>query len=76
MTTLGEQRVRTGFNPSGDTDVNQIKRMTADCIDWCEERKQRHAKNALGLSEINRLLVLAQEHFEVAAMFAVKARTG
>ena len=76
MTTLGEQRVRVSFNPSGNTEVNDIKRRAADCIDWCEDHKQRDATKSLNVSEVNRMLALAQTAFEEAAMWAVKSVTG
>jgi len=67
--TLGEQRVRVSFNPSGNASVDEIKRRAAVCIDWCESTK-------FGKSdEVVRLLSLAQTHFEDAAMWAVKAAT-
>jgi hypothetical protein len=63
--TLGEQRVRTQFNPSVDSIVDQIKQKTAELINICEELK---AKNP-------RLASVAQTEFESAAMWAVKAAT-
>lgn len=63
--TLGEQRVRIGFNPGGDETVNAIKAKTAELIDLCEGLKARDA----------RLAALAQTHYEDAAMWAVKAAT-
>lgn len=72
--TLGEERVRISFNPAANADVEDIKRRAADCIDWCEGRKQRDP-GTVGNPEVNRLLSLAQTHFEDAAMWAVKAAT-
>lgn len=67
--TIGEDRVRTKFNPSADTLVDQIKQKTAELIDLCGT-----AKKAKG-SEETRLWALAQTHYEDAAMWAVKAAT-
>jgi hypothetical protein len=63
--SIGAQRVREDFNPSGDTVVNKIKRYTADLIDLCEDLKQLDP----------RLAALAQTSYEEAAMWAVKAAT-
>ena len=65
--TLGELRVRLGFNPGGNETVNHIKRLSADLIDLCEELKAD--------GETGRLVALAQTHYEDAAMWAVKAAT-
>lgn len=63
--SLGEDRVRTKFNPSSDNDVDLIKQKTAYLIDMCEVLK----------SKDSRLASLAQTAFEEAAMWAVKAAT-
>jgi hypothetical protein len=63
--SLGAQRVRETFNPSGDDMVTKLKRYTADLIDLCEELKQLEP----------RLAALAQTAYEEAAMWAVKAAT-
>jgi len=63
--TIGEDRVRTKFNPSSDTLVDQIKQKSAELIDLCEEIKLKDP----------RLVALAQTHYEDAAMWAVKAAT-
>jgi hypothetical protein len=65
MTTLGETRVRTTFNPSASTDVEVIKQKSAALIDLCEGLKSKDP----------RLAALAQTAFEEAAMWAVKAAT-
>ncbi len=69
--TIGEDRVRTKFNPSDNSLVSQIKQKSAELIDLCEEHKR-----AVGSAEILRLWSLAQTHYEDAAMWAVKAATG
>lgn len=63
--TLGEQRVRTEFNPSNDTVVDQIKQQSAALINLCETLKDKDP----------RLCATAQTGFEVAAMWAVKLAT-
>lgn len=63
--SVGEDRVRTKFNPSNNTLVDQIKQKSAELIDLCETLKAKDA----------RLASLAQTHYEDAAMWAVKAAT-
>lgn len=63
--TLGQDRVRLGFNPGGNTAVTDIKQRAADCIDWLEAFKQLDP----------RLCAIAQTCFEEAAMWAVKLVT-
>ena len=65
MPTIGEQRVRTTFNPSADGAVDQIKQKAAELIDLCEALKAKDG----------RLAALAQTSFEEGAMWAVKAAT-
>jgi hypothetical protein len=63
--SIGEFRVRVGFNPSSGDLVNQIKQKTAELIDLCEELRAKDG----------RLASLAQTTYEEAAMWAVKAAT-
>lgn len=63
--TVGEQRVRTKFNPSNGSVVDIIKQKTAELIDLCEQLKPLDG----------RLASLAQTSYEEAAMWAVKAST-
>jgi hypothetical protein len=63
--TIGEQRVRTAFNPSANSTVDQIKQRSAQLIDMCETLKAKDP----------RLVALAQNAYEEAAMWAVKAAT-
>jgi hypothetical protein len=65
MATIGEQRVRTTFNPSAQSDVDTIKQKAAELIDLCEGLKAKDG----------RLAALAQTAFEEGAMWAVKAAT-
>lgn len=63
--SVGEDRVRTKFNPSAKGLVDQIKQKSAELIDLCETLK----------SKDGRLASLAQTAYEEAAMWAVKAAT-
>lgn len=63
--SLGEQRVRTNFNVTGDDTVTRIKHETAHLIDLCEVLKEKDP----------RLASLAQTAYEEAVMWAVKAAT-
>lgn len=63
--TIGEQRVRTQFNPSQDSVVDQIKQKTAELINLMETLKEKDG----------RLASLAQTSYEEAAMWAVKVAT-
>lgn len=63
--TIGEQRVRTEFNPSNESVVDQIKQKSAELINLCEGLKEKDG----------RLASLAQTTYEEAAMWAVKAAT-
>jgi hypothetical protein len=72
--TIGEDRVRTTFNPSRDGMVDQLKQKSAELIDMVETIKLA-AQKAGSESETIRLCALAQTHYEDAAMWAVKAAT-
>lgn len=63
--TVGESRVRTNFNPSNDSVVDQIKQKTADLINLCESLKDKDPRAAS----------LAQTEYESAGHWAVKAAT-
>lgn len=63
--TVGEARVRTSFNPSADSVVDQIKQKTAELINLCEGLKMKDPRTAS----------IAQTEFETACMYAVKAAT-
>lgn len=65
--TKGQFRVGISFNPSNNPQVNSIKQMAADLIDYIETIK--------GDGEVVRLKALAQTEIESAAMWAVKAAT-
>ena len=63
--TIGETRVRTDFNVSGLTMVDDLKFKSAELINICEALKEKDP----------RLASLAQTSYEEAAMWAVKAAT-
>jgi len=44
--TIGEERVRTEFNPSQSDTVSQIKQKTAELINLCEELKAKDGRLA------------------------------
>ena len=69
--SLGEDRVRAGFNPSSDNLVDKIKVDTARLIDLCHESSR---DTGVG-DEERRLWALAMTSYEEAAMWAVKAAT-
>jgi len=71
VSTLGENRVRVEFNPSGEGVVYDIKRHSAEMIDFVEKVKAGYPGNG----EVARLCALAQTAYEEAAMWAVKAAT-
>jgi len=66
--TLGEYRVGITFNPSGNENVEKIKRAAADLIDLVETLPRIDG-------EASRLIALSQTHIEDAAMWGVKAAT-
>lgn len=65
--SIGEDRVRTQFNPSANTMVDQIKQKSAALIDLCDQVKANGGDA--------RCVALAQTAYEEAAMWAVKAAT-
>lgn len=67
--TIGEDRVRTKFNPSANSMVDKIKQQSAALIDICDNGKVG------AQAEAARLWALAQTAYEEAAMWAVKAAT-
>lgn len=69
--SLGQDRVRTKFNPSEKALVTEIKAKAAELIDLCEKGRINGSVDG----EHQRLWSLAQTHFEDAAMWAVKAAT-
>ena len=68
--TLGEVRVRTDFNVSGSTTVDEIKQKSAELINLVD-----NLLSPPNPSEAGRLKSLAMTAYEEAAMWAVKAAT-
>jgi len=68
--TLGEARVRTDFNVSGSSVVDEIKQKSAELINLVNSLPVE-----TGPSEKSRLIALASTTYEEAAMWAVKAAT-
>ena len=73
--TLGEQRVRTTFNPSSEDIVQKIKDKTASLINIVAEVKYEDEKGTQKAGERARLVALALTAYEEAAMWGVKAAT-
>lgn len=69
--SLGQDRVRIKFNPNDNSTVAQIKQKSAELIDLCEQLRSQGS----AAGEHQRLWLLAQTHYEDAAMWAVKAAT-
>lgn len=63
--TLGEQRIRTWVELGQNSAVDELKQLSAKLIDLCEELKEKDP----------RLCAMAQSHYELAAMLAVKLAT-
>lgn len=74
--TLGEQRVRTSFNPSQEGIVDQIKQKSAELINLVNSTRLCSSEGFdPRMNEQARLIALAQTSYEEAAMWAVKAAT-
>jgi hypothetical protein len=71
--SLGETRVRTTFNPSNNTTVDQIKQKSADLINQVNEFPSPDV--AEKINEFKRLTALSITAYELAAMWGVKALT-
>lgn len=67
--TLGERRVRIGFNPSGSDAVARIKRAAADLIDAIAAVEDNDDP------EVRRARSLGITAAETAAMWGAKAET-
>ena len=82
--TLGEKRIRTSFNVSGNDAVTKFKNKTAELIDDLQAIKNDEVSKTYELSEEAliqisgeklRLIALAQTAYEESCMWAVKALT-
>ena len=75
--SYGEKAVGLTFNPSGDENVDKIKKLYAEIIDLCNDKRQvkeLSEERAIG-SERNRLFSIAITEAQAAQMWAVKAIT-
>lgn len=69
--TYGEKAVGLTFNPSGDPEVEKVKRLFAEIIDLCFESRDRAPRQG----EAGRLFSIAITEAQTAQMWAVKAIT-
>lgn len=73
-TTLGEARVRTSFNVSEKSTVNEVKVLAAQLIDAINSIPEPD-DNAAEKGEFFRVKALAMTAIEEGAMWGVKAAT-
>ena len=69
--TLGEKRVRVDFNVTESSLIQEIKQKTAELINLMAFSEKTESTSP----ELARLMKLAQDHYEEAAMWAVKSVT-
>jgi hypothetical protein len=69
--TFGQKAVGVTFNPSGNPDVDELKRRFALIIDQCHLRRQ----SLMAGSDAHRLWSIAITEAQGAQMWAVKAAT-
>ena len=67
--TFGEKAVGLTFNPSGDKDVEAVKKLYATVIDFCNDARNKTS------GERARLYSVAITEAQSAQMWAVKAIT-
>ena len=70
--TFGEKAVGLTFNPSGDADVQKVKELFAEVIDFCNDRKAEYDGKP---NEKNRMFQIAITEAQTAQMWAVKGVT-
>jgi hypothetical protein len=79
IVSYGEKAVGLSFNPSGDKDVERIKKLFAEIIDFCNEARthvsDRDGGTRLANNDRNRLFSIAITEAQGAQMWAVKAIT-
>lgn len=73
--SLGERRVRIDFNIGDDSEVNHIKKVLAEMINYLEDQRSADEKNPQYAGEKQRLISMAQTEIEQACSTAVKAVT-
>lgn len=74
--TLGQKIIRTSFNPSTDSKVDEVKQLFADLYDRVHSIQFEENSNTPLDKEICILVSEAKRNIETAAMYAVKAMTG
>lgn len=72
--TLGQKIIRTSFNPSMDSKVDEIKQLCADLYDKIHSIKFVEGENLFD-PEVCRCVDRAKDFVEEAAIFATKALT-
>lgn len=76
MQTRGEYLVGIDFNPSGNTDVDEIKALAAQLIDKIEAAADNKIDATTDdVAQVQRLKALAITSAEEAAMWGVKMAT-
>ena len=73
--TTGEFRVRTDFNVSGDSYVDQLKLKSAELIDLINIAAAKASYDDRQVKEFEALQELAMRSIEMGAMQAVKMAT-
>ena len=73
--TTGEFKVRTSFNVSGSSFVDEIKKRAAELIDLIDKSALRPDADERETREWGRLKALAMTDIESGAGWAVKAAT-
>ena len=72
--TFGERAVGLSFNPGGNADVDDVKRLYSQVIDGLDAMRCPQSDNQ-SQNEMNRLLSIAITEAQAAQMWAVKAIT-
>lgn len=72
--SIGEERIRTSFNVSGNSDVDIVKKEAASALNFLETHRKDENDFPFP-QEKQRLISLAQTAQEEYAMWAVKALT-
>jgi hypothetical protein len=73
--TLGEFRLGVNFNPSGKSEVDELKGSGADIIDMLDATRDTIEKNDPLAGETHRTISMAQSLIEEGVMLGVKALT-
>ncbi len=73
--TEGEFRVRTTFNPSNDSIIDQIKQKGADLINLIDSLQPKDLEDKRNCASMGRLKSLAMTEIESGTSWAVKAAT-